>query len=58
MDVGTSSGLVSAGWIVVPEAPLLISIACIGTVGSLSPLFVTIGPLFSETKYNRDQLYC
>lgn len=57
-DVCTSSSLVSAVWIVVPEAPLLISITCISAVGSLSPVFVTIGPLFSEAKYNRDQLYC
>lgn len=58
MDVSTSSSRVSAVWIVVPEVPLLISITRISAVGLLSPVFVTIGPLFSETKYNRDQLYC
>lgn len=58
VDIGTSSSLVSALWIMVPEVLLLISTTCLSSVGSLSPVFVTIGPLFSETKYNRDQLYC
>lgn len=58
MDISTSSSLLSAAWIVVPEAPPLISVTCISTVGSQSPVFVTIGSLFSETKYNGDQLYC
>lgn len=58
VNISTYSSLFSAVRIVVPEAPLLISVTCISTVGSLSPVFVTIGSLFGETKYNRDQLYC